>query len=239
MALPGFQERALPNLDNNIKCGNSLIGSDYFTGQLLRDTDELRRVNPFNWEHEFPEVMKAGGFDCVVGNPPWGAEFTETELAYHRRENHEIIVRMIDSFMYFVYQGCKKLNDKGCLGMILPDVVLYQQDNMKLREFILRNFKINFLLNVGDVFEKVTRPAAIVILEQGKPHQHSIWIADLSGVSKAAKPAAIVDSSRYNDLLQDSILRIPGALFVTSDPTRYAIWEKVKSFSAHATPRTG
>ena len=60
MALPSFQERALPNLDNNIKCGNSLIGPDYFTGQLLPDADELRRVNPFDWEHEFPEVDESG-----------------------------------------------------------------------------------------------------------------------------------------------------------------------------------
>ena len=49
MALPGFQERALPNLDHNIKCGNSLIGPDYFAGQLMPDPDELRRVNPFDW----------------------------------------------------------------------------------------------------------------------------------------------------------------------------------------------
>ena len=76
MALPGFQERALPNLDNNIKCGNSLIGPDYFTGQLMPDADELRRVNPFDWEREFPEAMKAGGFDCVVGNPPYGTHST-------------------------------------------------------------------------------------------------------------------------------------------------------------------
>ena len=82
MALPGFQERALPNLDNNIKCGNSLIGPDYFTGQLLPDADELRRVNPFDWEHEFPEAMKAGGFDCIVGNPPYRAHSTEPELQY-------------------------------------------------------------------------------------------------------------------------------------------------------------
>ncbi len=54
-------ERALPNLDKNIKCGNSLIGPDYFTGQLMPDPDELRRVNPFDWTAGVPRG-DAGGW---------------------------------------------------------------------------------------------------------------------------------------------------------------------------------
>jgi type I restriction-modification system DNA methylase subunit len=51
------RERALPNLDRNIKCGNSLIGPDYFDGQLMPDPEEYRRVNPFDWRSEFPQVF--------------------------------------------------------------------------------------------------------------------------------------------------------------------------------------
>ena len=46
--------RALPNLDENIKCGNCLIGPDYFTDQLLPDADEMKRVNPFDWKKVSP-----------------------------------------------------------------------------------------------------------------------------------------------------------------------------------------
>ncbi len=131
-----LHERALPDLGSNIKCGNSLIGPDFYEGQQLDllDEEERYRVNVFDWEAEFPEVFnrkdakgakKETGFDVVTGNPPWGAEFTEPELAYHRQANQEIIVRMIDSFMYFVYQSCRKLVGGGRFGMILPDVVLY------------------------------------------------------------------------------------------------------------------
>ncbi|MEK7325812.1 MAG: N-6 DNA methylase, partial [Chloroflexota bacterium] len=80
-----LQERALPNLDRNIKCGNSLIGPDYFSGQLLKDDDELRRVNPFDWAAEFPEAMKAGGFDCVIGNPPYGAELSNDQKTHFQK----------------------------------------------------------------------------------------------------------------------------------------------------------
>jgi hypothetical protein len=64
-----WRERALPDLGNNIKCGNSLIGLDFYERQQisLLDEDECRRINVFDWQAEFPEIMKAGGFDAVIG----------------------------------------------------------------------------------------------------------------------------------------------------------------------------
>jgi len=225
-----FQERVLPNLDRNIKCGNSLIGLDYLETQPLLDNDKVRRVNPFDWQAEFPEVMAAGGFDAVIGNPPWGAEFTDQELKYHRHRNKEIIVRMIDSFMYFVYQSCNKLRAHGLFGMILPDVILYQRDNMKLRKYILENFAIRLLLNLGGVFEKVTRPACILIFERSEARaKHIIRVTDVLALDKTEKPAAILDDAWFESLLQGNMLKIPGMLFVTKRPARYDIWAKVKS----------
>src|SRR5659263_394648 len=70
-----FHERALPDLSNNIKCGNSLIGTDFYEGQQmgLLDEEEMHRVNAFDWDggDGFLEIMKAGGFDAVIGNPPY------------------------------------------------------------------------------------------------------------------------------------------------------------------------
>lgn len=62
-------ERALPNLDANIKCGNSLIGPDYFTGQLLPDADEMKRINPFDWAREFPQVFGRGNGATLIPSP--------------------------------------------------------------------------------------------------------------------------------------------------------------------------
>jgi methylase of polypeptide subunit release factors len=64
-----FHDRILPDLDNNIKSGNSLIDLDYYDKEL--DFGEERKVKPFSWEKNFPEAFKQGGFDCVIGNPPW------------------------------------------------------------------------------------------------------------------------------------------------------------------------
>ena len=71
--MPLFPERALPDLGRNIKCGNSLIGPDFYDGQqmaLLTDEEALR-VNVFDWQAEFPQVFADGGFDVVIGNPPY------------------------------------------------------------------------------------------------------------------------------------------------------------------------
>jgi len=226
-----FHERALPDLGENIKCGNSLIGPDFYEGKQLSllDDEERYRINAFDWEAEFPEIMTVGGFDAVIGNPPWGALLTDPELEYLRKRNREIIVRMIDSFMYFVHQGSAKLRRHGLFGMILPDVVLYQTDNEKLRKLILAQFGVHCVLNMGGVFHKVTRPACILIIERGQPHHQLIKAADLSQVRKEDKPREIESEERYISLSQSTMQELPGVLFVTSNPSQYAIWTKVRN----------
>jgi predicted type IV restriction endonuclease len=86
-----FHERALPDLDANVLCGNSLISTDFFDGRLELDAEERRRVNAFDWAAGFPEVFAASpitpipaspstgegrgggesGFDVILGNPPY------------------------------------------------------------------------------------------------------------------------------------------------------------------------
>jgi len=191
--------------------------------------ETLFKVNAFDWEQEFPDIFRSGGFDAVVGNPPWGALLDEAELKYLRQQNQAIIVRMIDTFMYFVHQGSQKLKAGGYLGMILPDVVLYQTDNQKLRDYLLGNFKIHFILNMGDVFKKVTRPSCIIVCESGRSGKQKIECADLSKIPKLAKSVEIHNESMFVSIAQDKLTEVPGSLFVTSNLGHYSIWRKVKS----------
>ena len=62
-----FNERALPSLEDNIKCGNSLIGNDFYESHLDLDDDTLYKINCFDWNSKFRDIMKAGGFDVVIG----------------------------------------------------------------------------------------------------------------------------------------------------------------------------
>lgn len=76
-----YQEKVLPNLSSNIKCGNSLIETDILNQEELSH-EEVLELNPFDWEVEFPHIFANGGFDAVIGNPPWGASFSDIELEY-------------------------------------------------------------------------------------------------------------------------------------------------------------
>ena len=64
-----FQERALPSLDKNIKCGNSVISTDYLSASQssLFDSEKVLQLNAFDWDSGFPEAMSKGGFDIVWG----------------------------------------------------------------------------------------------------------------------------------------------------------------------------
>ena len=181
-----FHERALPNLSNNIKCGNSLIAPDiYLNSQLLLfDEEQKYKLNVFDWKRGFKSIFDTGGFDVIIGNPPWGADLDEMELGYLRNKNKEIIVRMIDTFMYFVYQSLLKLNSYGYFGMILPDVILYQKDNEKLRKYILDNYNLETAVNVGNVFHSVNRPSAIIIINSWKNKAQMMKLATFQAQRK-------------------------------------------------------
>jgi type I restriction-modification system DNA methylase subunit len=116
-----FHERALPDLGGNIKCGNSLIGSDFYDSEqmFLLDEDARYRINVFDWQQEFPEVMKEGGFDAVIGNPPYGAALSEPELDYlrskYRTSNTEL-----DTYGLFMENAVLLARRGGAISMIVP-----------------------------------------------------------------------------------------------------------------------
>jgi len=223
-----FHERILPDLDNNIKSGNSLIDLDFYDGQF--DFGEEKKIKPFSWEKAFPEIFKNNGFDIVIGNPPWGADFNDESLNYLRERNREIIVRMIDSFMYFVYRSFRLLKSNGNFGMILPDVLFYQTDNSKLREYILNNTSVEALLNLGNVFDNVTRPSCIIIFSKEKPSKsNKITTVELTSFKKENKHSELYNKENYDSVLQSEIKEIPNFLFVTKNSKHFSIINKIKS----------
>jgi len=164
-----IKERALPNLDQNIKCGNSLIGPDYFTGDLIPDRDEMKRVNPFDWNQEFKEIMKDGGFDCVIGNPPYGADFDETEKIY-LQEKYKNQSYQLDSYLLFLEKAVSSLlHVNGMYGMIIPNPWLTNLLQRSIRVFVVENTRVHNIVHFKYPVFKVTVDTEIVILEKAKP----------------------------------------------------------------------
>ena len=104
----------LPPLQDNIKCGNSLIASDF---SMM--PEDLVRVHAFDWPVQFDPIMKAGGFDAVIGNPPYGADSGEETLAY-LRQKFEVAGREVDTYALFMEQSVKLARSGGYVSMIVP-----------------------------------------------------------------------------------------------------------------------
>ena len=150
-----FHERALPNLDSNIKCGNSLIGPDYFMTEMIPDDEEVKQIKPFDWEQGFPEAMKAGGFDCVIGNPPWGADLSRTGERYCRSTYEVTQASTVDSYSLFIEAATRRLKPNGLLGYITPDTFLRKDDLLPTRSFLLQKKTVLELVETGPLFSKV------------------------------------------------------------------------------------
>ncbi|RAJ11824.1 Eco57I restriction-modification methylase domain-containing protein [Olleya aquimaris] len=204
--------RKLNDLSNNIKCGNSLIDSKTVAGDKA-----------FNWQQEFPQIFDKGGFDVIIGNPPWGAKFPELDLKFVKSKHQAIIVRMIDSFMFFMDKSIDLITKDGVIGMIVPDVILYQKDNSKLRERILDETHLNIALNVGDgIFEDVARPSAILIYEK----------------TESIEPIIVGNFNKYKDdditviktyeVEKDLFYSIPNTVIATQNLKGYELLKRYK-----------
>ncbi len=165
-----FHERALPNLDANILCGNSLIGTDFFDGRLDLDEDERRRVNAFDWATGFPEVFKAGGFDAVIGNPPYVRMEAFKELKTYLKNTYACHDERSDLYAYFIERSHKLLGRDGRFGMIVSNKFLRANYGKPLRDFLVRNAT---LVRIADfaglpVFKGATVRTLVIISERGQ-----------------------------------------------------------------------
>ena len=123
-----WQERALPDLSNNIQCGNSLIGPDFYAQATLLDDEECRRINALDWRAAFPAIMAAGGFDAVIGNPPYiriqtMKEWAPKEVEFYKQRYVAASKGNYDIYVVFVEKGFEPAQRAGAVGVhILPQV---------------------------------------------------------------------------------------------------------------------
>jgi type I restriction-modification system DNA methylase subunit len=148
-------ERILPDLGNNIKCGNSLVGEDYFEGKLMVDQEERNRVNPFDWESAFPEVFAQGGFDVVIGNPPYVRQESLSIYKDYFQKKFESFASGADLYIYFIEQGIKLLRPNGLYSIIVSSSFLKATYGKPLRKYITENNSVIRIVDFGglSIFE--------------------------------------------------------------------------------------
>ena len=168
-----LQKRVLPDLGNNIKCGNSLIGPDFYDGRQMSflDEEEMIRINAFDWEAEFVEIMQAGGFDAVIGNPPYiRIQTTGREEAVYYGSHYPTAVGNYDIYCLFVEKGVHILKPNGKLSYILPHRFIKSDYGEGLRAFIDRKRNLQQIIDFDGymVFDQSSINTCILILGKTK-----------------------------------------------------------------------
>ncbi len=141
----------LPNLDKNIKCGNSIISDE-----------ELAGNKAFDWENEFSEVFDSGKFDIIVGNPPYGAKLTKNEQRYL---NKTYIKGASETAIAFIKLGYDYLlKDNGKLGYIIPKAFTFASNYSAIREHLIDNLVT--VIDCKKVWKEVKLEQVIFILDK-------------------------------------------------------------------------
>ncbi len=191
-----FHERALPDLGDNIKCGNSLIGPDFYEDKQLSllDDEERYRINAFDWEAEFPEVFvsspagrgqgEGNGFDAVIGNPPYGgvislAEHNYFKAQYKYQDAEDLYLLFLERYHYLLKQD-------ALLGIIVSNTWLQSVTYRKIRIFLTTRFRWQRILYLPrKVFHAVVDTHVLIFQEHPfDPHDKGTFEVDIFQTSK-------------------------------------------------------
>ena len=150
----------LTYLEDNIKCGNSLIDDLAVAGE-----------HAFKWRQEFREIMEAGGFDVVVGNPPYGAGLSSEEESW-LADNYKSSEYQVNTYVLFYDKGISLLKEGGILGFITPATFTYQHYFKKIRK-IMHPLEIRSICKYGfAVFEDADTGDTVSLVIQKLPRKN-------------------------------------------------------------------
>jgi type I restriction-modification system DNA methylase subunit len=218
-ALPHNKE-LLPSLSNNIKCGNSLIGYDFFEQKTLNDNEEKEKINPFEWKSKttgFGKIFdEKNGFDAIVGNPPYiriqtMKEWAPKEIEYFGKKYKTAATGNYDIYAIFVEKALEILNERGLLGFILPHKFFQANYGKNLRKIISENKFLKEIVNFTDqqVFEEATTYTCLLFLDKAGNK-----FFKYSEISKLEHPTHQLQTIQKNNEYKDNYIKI-GLLPIT------------------------
>jgi type I restriction-modification system DNA methylase subunit len=204
----------LPLLEGNIRGGNSIVDDSAVAGRKA-----------FLWKEQFSKIMEDGGFDVVIGNPPYIPieNFTEEEKEYYARE-YKSPFRKFDSSILFIERSIELLRDGGYLGMIVPLTWQTGDNYLRFREFIFSGCDLSVVVNLPfDVFQDAYVDTGIVILQKGKKKNSKYRAFSYDKKDRIQR----IDGMKY-DLIEQKLVENEPDKKVFTNRSTYKMMEKLK-----------
>ena len=159
--------RKLNNLNDNIQCGNSLI-----------DDPKVAGDKAFHWKTAFPQVFAKGGFDVVIGNPPYGATLNKVEKEFLKNE-FKRSYSGFDTYFFFFEKSIDLMASEGYLGFITPNTFLVVESGTPLRKYLINNTEIKSLLETYNIFpDAVVEPITTILKKSGKTKAFNVFLVN-------------------------------------------------------------
>lgn len=222
-----LHDRALPDLGNNIKCGNSLIEPHFYTvTQLsLMDTEVTASINAFDWKSEYQKIFEGGGFDVVLGNPPYillqGKFRDDDQLAYFKT-NFEVAAYKIDTYHLFIERGIHLTKPNGRTSMIVPSNLLTNNYLKTLRRFMLEKARLGDLLVIDKgVFKGISVDNAVFVANVGRAGKRFDVVHTLPNERE------LVETSRNAVSVSDALASEHVLFTGTADPRLERVWNRM------------
>ncbi len=198
--------RKLTTLNDNIKCGNSIIDDPLIAGRKA-----------FSWKEEFPEVFANGGFDIMIGNPPYiPLEMLDEDSKSFFRRAYPQLERKYDTSAVFIIHGLFLLKQSGYLGYITP-ITWQTGENYRLfRQYIFENHSVNKLINLPfNVFSDAYVDTGILLFDNRSRNRYEIHrynkktsISALDNIPFKEVETDLVDSESFKIILDPISSRI-------------------------------
>lgn len=185
---------------------NSILNKD------LEYKYNLSDIKPFNYHIAFPEVFKDGGFDCIIGNPPWGANI-DNILDYLNEYYPNSTVGFKDTYKCFFDKSIQLLKPKGKLGYITPNSFYFNPLFKDLRK-LLNSYQIDSMINLGErVFENVEAPSAITVITKSNIQNKKINTMDLSFSKSNKEKENLINNGKYSIINQNIFNKTQNNIF--------------------------
>lgn len=190
------KKHRLPTLQENIKIGNSLID------------DKTISPRAFRWEEEFKEIISNGGFDVVIGNPPYGAAFNNNEKIYFEQK-YFYMKSIYESYRLFIERAIKLVKKEGYLGLIIPNTWFYLTNAEHMRKELLSKFTLVKIINLPQsVFEDATIDTCILILRNLSQNSNQIKTYFFPYKDKINN----LENLKYSMIKQNDLLNAPSSV---------------------------